>query len=127
MATRRVVVPARGKREPFSFTYDAPESLNDAIAQLGGENAAFQAILAYLDHQAIAERTTEAQEHKMLLSSFHGALKYMSKTLGLEKAQEILISAGGYETLTDTEINETVDEIKNPKPRKKREKKAVVA
>lgn len=118
---RTVNVPARGKREAFSFSYDAVPFEHATKEQL------HKAWFDLQDKEAVASRTTEVQEHKMLLAAFHGSLKYMSKTLGIEKAQEIILGAGGFETLTESEINETVDDIKNPKERKKRTPKTVAA
>jgi hypothetical protein len=111
---RTVTVPARGKREEFTFNYDAVPVEKATSEQLAN------AWLAFQDHQAISEHTTAAQEAKMLGANFRNALKFMSRQLGLDKAKELLLSSGGYEELSETDINEAIDEVQNPKPRAKR-------
>lgn len=128
MATRTVEVPAKGKREAFSFEYDAPENFQAAIQTLGGQDKAFEAILAYLDHAQIAEHTTAVKEAAMLSATFKQSLKYLSKAMGsVDKALPILLSSGGFESLTEDEVNTAVEEVKNPTPRKKRTPKTPAA
>jgi hypothetical protein len=119
--TRTVTVPARGKRLEFNFTYDAIPVEKATSAQLAN------AWLSFQDSQAISEHTTAAQEAKMLGANFKNALKFMARQLGLDKAKELLLSSGGYEELSEADINEAIDEVKNPKPRAKRGSKKAQA
>lgn len=120
---RTVTVPARGKREEFKFDYEAPHSYSEALKQAGGEAAMFEAYLLHRDHVETLNRTTAAQEMEMLFGGFKSALKYLAKAIGLEKALETLIGSGGYDTLTDAQLNQAKSDVENPKPRKKRETK----
>jgi hypothetical protein len=118
---RSVTVPARGKREEFTFTYDA-------IPFEKAEASALQeAWLFFQDHKQTLEHTTAEKEANMLANTFKQSLKYLAKAIGIDKAIETLMAAGGFDSLTEDQVNEAIEEVKNPTPRKKRTPKAVAA
>lgn len=122
---RTVTVPARGKREEFKFEYEAPSTYNEALTQAGGTDKMFEAYLLFRDHQETLQHTTAEKEAEMLFKNFTSALKYLAKAIGLEKALETLVGSGGYNELTDEQLNEAKTTVENPKPRKPRTKKVV--
>ena len=120
METRTVTVTARGKRPEFQFTYEAPSSKKDAIARFSAME--LEAMLQVFDDQETYQRTSAERELDQLVSQFKGALAWMAKNpaIGVTKGIEMLVGSGGYDRLSDEQINEVKAEVETPKERKPR-------
>lgn len=114
---RTVKIPARGKRAESETTYDAPENLKQALNDLG-PGRSFDAILFFLDNEAIKSAVGATSAYTELLNNFHGLLKFAYKMYG-EAAIEKVISGGGFESLNQEDINEVIESVKHPPERKK--------
>lgn len=118
---RTVKIPARGKRPESETSYEAPENLKQALNDLG-PGRSFDAILFFLDNEAIQSAVGASSAYTELLNNFHGLLKFAFKMYG-EAAIEKVIAGGGFESLNQEDINEVIESVKNPPERKKSSRK----